>query len=60
MRRQRNMFKQTKTSEKELNKVEISNLHDQGFKVMIIKMQSELRRRMDDEHSENFNKELEI
>ena len=54
------MFKQTKTSEKELNKVEISNLHDQGFKVMIIKMQSELRRRMDDEHSENFNKELEI
>ena len=38
--------------------MEISNLYNKEFKVMIIKMLSELRRRMD-EHSEKFNKELE-
>ena len=49
------MKKQDKTSEKELNEVEISNLPDKEFKVTIIKMFTELRRRMD-EHSENFNR----
>ena len=43
----------TKTSEKE--KVEISNLPNKEFKVMIIKMLNKLRRM--DEHSENFNRE---
>ena len=60
MRRQRNILQtkeQGKTSEKELNEVEISNLPDKEFKVTIIKMFTELRRRMD-EHSENVNKEI--
>ena len=60
MRRQKNMFQlkeQDKTSEKEPNKMEISNLLEKEFKVMVIKMLTKLRRRMD-EHSENFNKEI--
>ena len=55
--RQRNMFqmkKQDKTWNKELSEVEISNLPNKEFKVMIIKMLNKLRRRMD-EHSENSN-----
>ena len=52
------MKEQYKTSEKEVNEVEISNLPNKEFKVMIIKIPSELRKRMN-EHSENFNKELE-
>ena len=48
---------QNKTPEKELNKMKINNL-DKEFKAMVIKMLTELRRRMD-EHSENFNKEIE-
>ena len=52
------MKEQEKLSEKELNETEISNLPDKEFKVMIIKMLTELWRRVD-EHSENFNKELE-
>lgn len=35
--------------------MEISDLSDKVFKKIIIKMLSELRRRMDD-HSENFNR----
>ena len=38
--------------------MEISKLSHKEFKVMIIKMLKELRRRMD-EHSEKFNRELE-
>ena len=38
--------------------MEISNLPDKEFKVMVIKMVTELGRRVD-EHSENFNKERE-
>ena len=38
--------------------MEISNLPGKGFKIAIIKMLAELRRRMD-ELSENFNKEIE-
>ena len=59
--RQRNMFqmkKQDKTWNKELSEVEISNLPNKEFKVMIIKMLTKCRRRMD-EQSEKFNKELE-
>ena len=58
MRKQRNMFQtkeQDKTSEKELIKTEISNLPDKEFKVVTIKMLTDLGRM--DEHSENFNKE---
>ena len=46
------------TSEKELNKGEISNLPNKEFKVIIKKMLTELRRRIE-EHSEKFNKKLE-
>ena len=59
MRRQRNVFQskeQDKTSEKELNKTEISNPPDKELKVMVIKMLTKFRRRMD-KHSETFNKE---
>ena len=38
--------------------MKINNLLDKEFKAMVIKMLTELRRRMD-EHSENFNKEIE-
>ena len=38
--------------------METSNLPNKVFKKMITKMLNELRRRMD-EHSENFNEELE-
>lgn len=53
MRRQRNisqMKEQEKTSEKELNEKQISNLCDGEFEVMAIKMLTQLSRRMD-EHS---------
>ena len=61
MKKQRNIFKMTKqdqTPEKNLNETEISNLPDKVFKVVVIKMLIELKRRMD-AHSENFNKEIE-
>ena len=48
---------QDKTSEKELKEVEISNLTGKKLKVIVTKVLTELRRRMD-EHSENFNKEI--
>ena len=38
--------------------MKINNILDKEFRVMVIKMLTELRRRMD-EHSENFNKEIE-
>ena len=56
MRRQGNMFQireEDKSSEKELNKIEIKNLLDKEYKLF-----TDLGRRID-EHSENFNKELE-
>lgn len=46
-----------KIAEKELTKMEKNNLPDKEFKVIVIKMITELGRRMD-EHSGNFNKEL--
>ena len=45
MRRQRNMTQmkeQIKTLEKELNKMEISNLSDAEFKTLVIRMLKEL------------------
>ena len=45
MRRQRNMVQmkeQNKTPEKELNKLETSNLSDAGFKTLVIRMLKEL------------------
>ena len=57
MSQQRNMFQtkeQGKTSEKELNKLEISNLPNKEFKITIIRMLNELRRKMD-EQNENLN-----
>ena len=50
MRRQRNMAQmkeQIKTPERELNKMEISNLSDAEFKILVIRMLKEL--------SENLN-----
>lgn len=61
MRRQRSMFQkkgQDKTSEKDLKETDIRNLPDKEFKVMAIKILTELWRRID-KHSENFNKEVE-
>ena len=46
-----------KASEKELNKIEISNLSEKEFKIMIIQMITELERKGEtDDHSENFNR----
>ena len=61
MRTQRNIFqskeekKNLKNLKKELTKMEINNPSDKGFKVMVIKMLTELRRRMV-EHSVHFNR----
>ena len=52
------IMKQDKSSEKELNEVEISNLPRKEFKVTILKIFTEHGKRMD-EHSKNFNKKLE-
>ena len=46
--------KQDKTPEEDQSEVEISNLSDKEFKVMVIKMFNELGRRMD-EHRDKFN-----
>ena len=49
------MKEEDKTSEKELNEVQISSQPNKKFKIMIIKMLNERKRRMN-EHSENFNR----
>ena len=64
MRWQKNMSQmkeQDKTPEEELSEVEIGNLPEKEFRVMIIKVMKELGRRMDaqNEKLEVFNKELE-
>lgn len=48
------MKEQDKTQEEELNESEINNLTDNESKVMVIKMLTEIRKRMD-KHSKNFN-----
>ena len=52
------MKEQNKIPEKELNKMETSNLPDKKFKMLITRILNELRGRVD-ELSENFNKEIE-
>ena len=47
-----------KTIQEELSNMEIKNVPNKEFKIMIIKMFNKLRRRME-EHRGNFNKELE-
>ena len=59
IRRQGNIFQvneQDKTSEKELNKMEKTNLLDKELKVKVIKILTKLRKRVE---KENFNKEIE-
>ena len=51
------MKQQNKTPEKEINKIETSNLSDGEFKTLVIIMLNELRVRID-ELRENFNKEI--
>lgn len=46
---------QDKTSEKVVKGIEITDLHDKEFKVMVIKILTRLERRMD-KLSKNFNK----
>lgn len=61
MRKQKNMFQMEKQdkipgrggTQKNLNKMEISNLPDIKFKIMVTKIFTNLRRRMDE------NKEIE-
>ena len=52
------MKEQEKTPAKINNKTEINDLPDKEFKALVIKMSSELGKRIDI-HSENFNKEPE-
>ena len=65
MRRQRSMSKlkeQDKTPEEQLSKVEIGNLPEKEFRVMIVKMIQDLGKRMEtqiERLQEMFNKELE-
>ena len=61
MRRQRNTFQARehyKTPEKELSETETSNLLGKEFKQNIMRMLTDMQRRMD-EHSEHISKELE-
>ena len=61
MRRQRNTFQareQYKTPEKGLSETETSDLLDKEFKQNIMRMLTDMWRRMD-EHSEHISKELE-
>ena len=53
---------QGKTLEKQLNKVEISNLPEKGFRIMMVKMIQDLRKRMEakfEKMQEIFTKDLE-
>lgn len=52
------MKEQDKTSEKELNEIEISNMPDKGFREIIIKIFTRFERQVE-ELSENFNKDIE-
>lgn len=58
VRGQRETFQVKNETKTQKNKTEISNVPDKEFKVTVIKMLFELRRVMD-EYSENFNKEVE-
>lgn len=61
MRRQKNVFQskeQDKSPEKNRNEMEVNSLPNKEFKVMVIKMIPDLRRRMG-EHGKSSNKEVE-
>ena len=50
MKKQKVMFQlkgQDKTTEKQLNEVEIGNLPEKEFRIMIVKMIQDLRKRME-------------
>ena len=56
------MKEQDKTPEKQLNEVEIGNLPEKEFRIMIVKMIQDLRIRMEakiEKMQEMINKELE-
>ena len=56
------MKEQDKTAEKQLNEVEISNLPEKEFRIMIVKMIQDLRKRMEakiEKMQKMFNKDLE-
>ena len=65
MKRQRTMYQmkeQDKTPEKQLNEVEIGNLSEKEFRIMIVKMIQDLGIRMETKikkMQEMFNKDLE-
>ena len=56
------MKEQDKTPEKQLNEVEISKLPEKEFRIMIVKMIQDLRKRMEakiEKMQETFNKDLD-
>ena len=56
------MKEQDKTLEKQLNEVEIGNLPEKEFRIMIVKMIQDLRKRMEariEKMQEMFHKDLE-
>ena len=56
------MKEQDKTPEKQLNEVEIGNFPEKEFRIMIVKMIQDLRKRMEtkiERMQEMFNKDLE-
>ena len=56
------MKRQDKTPEKQLNEVEIGNLTEKEFRIMILKMIQDLRKRMEakiEKMQEMFTKDLE-
>ena len=65
MKRQRAMYQmkeQDKTSGKQPNEVEIGNLPEKEFRIMIVKMIQDLGKRMEansEKMQEMFNKDLE-
>ena len=65
MKRKRAMYQmkeQDKTPEKQLNEVEIGNLPEKEFRIMIVKTIQDLRKRMEakiEKMQEMFNKDLE-
>ena len=65
MKRQKTIYQmkeQDKTPEKQLNEVEIGNLPEKEFRIMIVKMMQDLRKRMETKigkMQEMFNKDLE-
>ena len=65
MKRQRTLYQikeQDKTPEKQLNEVEIGNLPEKEFRIIIVKMIQDLGKRMEakiERMQEMFNKDLE-